>query len=158
MYRQMETNLRAAAALVAEAEPLVPARLKPVFVSETDPIRWFYHTARTEANFYESCQVRDRVLKLAAAASRTADEQSEAALLLRRWRQILQDEKQNTEQARPVMARDMRLDYYYGGDHTFSHGVAVLDAKLKVLTSELNDFLPAVAARCGVSDKLRNAN
>ena len=56
------------------------------------------------------------------------------------------------------MARDMRLDYYYGGDHAFSHGVAVLDAKLKVLTSELNDFLPAVAARCGVSDKLRNAN
>jgi len=158
MYRQMETKLRAAAALVAEADPLVPARLKPVFVSETDPIRWFYHTARTEANFYESCQVRDRVLKLAAAASRTADEQSEAATLLRRWRQILQDEKQNTEQARPVMARDMRLDYYYGGDHTFSHGVAVLDAKLKVLTSELNDFLPAVAARCGVSDKLRNAN
>jgi len=26
-------------------------RLKTVFVSETDPIRWFYHTVRTEANF-----------------------------------------------------------------------------------------------------------
>jgi hypothetical protein len=151
MYRQMETILRAAAAQVQEAEPLVPARLRQLFVSETDPIRWFYHTARTEANFYESCQIRDRVLKLAAATARTAAEQSEAAKLLEQWREVLQDEKQNTEQARPVMARDMRLDYYYGGDHTFSHGVDVLDAKLKVLASELNVFLPNVSARCGVT-------
>jgi hypothetical protein len=148
MYRQLEAKLRTAAGLVTEAEPLVPTRLKPIFVSETDPIRWFYHTARTEANFYESCQVRDRVLKLAAASPRTPDEQSEAMRLLRRWQEILQDEKENTEQARLVMARDMRLDYYYGGDHSFSHGVDVLDAKLKLLNFELKDFLPSVAARC----------
>ena len=30
----------------------------------------------------------------------------------------MQDEKDNTAQARPVMARDMRLDYYYGRDFT----------------------------------------
>ncbi len=150
MYRQMEARLRSAVARVDEAEPLVPARLKSLFVSETDPIRWFYHTARTEANFYESCQLRDRVLKLAAAASRNADEQAEAAKLLARWREVLVDEQQNTAQARPVMARDMRLDYYYGGDHVFSHGVDVLDAKLKVLASELDEFLPALSARCGV--------
>jgi hypothetical protein len=153
MYRQMETRLRAAVTQVEEAEPLVPARLKSLFVSETDPIRWFYHTARTEANFYESCQIRDRVLKLAAAAARNADEQAEAAKLLARWREVLADEQQNTAQARPVMARDMRLDYYYGGDHVFSHGVDVLDAKLKVLASELNEFLPTLSARCGVSSQ-----
>jgi hypothetical protein len=98
------------------------------------------------------------VLKLAAAAPRTPDEQSEAMRLLRRWQEILQDERENTEQARRVMARDMRLDYYYGGDHSFSHGVDVLDAKLKLLSFELSDFLPSVAARCGVSDKTRSAN
>jgi hypothetical protein len=155
MYRQMEARLGAAAAKVEEASPWVPQRLKPVFVSETDPIRWFYHTARTEANFYESCQIRDRVLKLAGAAARTPEEQSEAVRLLERWREILQDEKKNTEQARPVMARDMRLDYYYGGDHMFSHGVEVLDAKLKVLASELNEFLPSVATRCGITNQTR---
>jgi len=149
----MEARLRAAVAQVDEAEPLVPARLKNLFVSETDPIRWFYHTARTEANFYDSCQIRDRVLKLAAVASRNADEQAEAAKLLARWREVLEDEQQNTEQARPVMARDVRLDYYYGGDHVFSHGVDVLDAKLKVLASELNEFLPALNARCGVGSQ-----
>ena len=153
MYRQMEARLRAAVDRVAEAEPLVPSRLKTVFVSETDTIRWFYHTARTEANFYESCQIRDRVLKLAVAASRNADEQAEAAKLLTRWREVLEDEKQNTGQARPIMARDMRLDYYYGGDHVFSHGVDVLDAKLKVLACELDEFLPALNARCGVGSQ-----
>src|SRR5262249_36767486 len=122
-----------------------------------DPIRWFYYTARTEANFYESCQIRERVMKLAAANSRTAGEQSEAVKLLKRWREILEDEKQNTEQARQVMARDMRMDYYYGGAHTFSHGVEVVDAKLGLVGSELNQFLPKVAERCGVTELL-NAN
>ncbi len=153
MYREMEARLRSAVARVDQAEPLVPSRLKRVFVSETDPIRWFYHTARTEANFYESCQIRDRVLQLAAASSRTANEQAEAAKLLARWREVLMDERQNTEEARPVMVRDMRLDFYYGGDHIFSHGVDVLDAKLKVLSSELNEFLPTLNTRCGIGGR-----
>ena len=122
--------------------------MKNLFASETSPIRWFYHTARTEANFYESCQLRDRVLALADKPSRTSDEQAESARLLRRWREVLKDEKQNTGQARPVMAADVRLDYHYGGDHMFSHGVDVLDAKLKIITGELDEFLPKVAARC----------
>ena len=144
----MEEHLRAAMDLVNQAEAQVPPRLRNVFASETSPIRWFYHTARTEANFYESCQLRDKLLALAAKPSRTPDEQAEAARMLRRWREVLEDEKQNTEQARPVMAADMRLDYYYGGDHMFSHGVGVLDAKLKIIAGEINEFLPEVAARC----------
>ncbi len=148
MYRRMETHLHSAVEQVNQAEPLVPTRLKLLFASETSPIRWFYHTARTEANFYESCQLRDRLLALAAKPARTPDEQAEAVRLLRRWRQVLEDEKQNTEQAFPVMAGDVRLDYYYGGDHMFSHGVDVLTAKLKLITGELNEFLPKVAARC----------
>ena len=148
MYRQMETHLRFSVEQVNQAEPLVPPRLTNLFTSETSPIRWFYHTARTQANFYESCQLRDRVLALAAQPSRTPEEQAEAARLLRRWRAVLENEKQNTEQARPVMAADMRLDYYYGGDHMFSRGVAVLDAKLKIIAGEINELLPRVANRC----------
>ncbi len=145
MYREMESRLRRAVEQVRLAELQVPARLKNVFASETSPIRWFYHTARTEANFYESCQLRDRVLKLAAKTPRTAEESAEGAKLLARWREVLLDEQQNTQQARPVMAGDMRLDYYYGGDHSFSHGVDVLEAKLKLLERELGEFLPKFA-------------
>jgi len=145
MYREMETRLRLAVEQVSLAEPLVPARLTNVFASETSPIRWFYHTARAEANFYESCQLRDRVLKLAAQTPRATEESAVGAKLLARWREVLLDEQQNTAQARPVMAGDMRLDYYFGGDHTFSPGVDVLDAKLKLLDRELGEFLPKLA-------------
>lgn len=148
MYRQMETHLRAAVDLINQAEPLVPPRLRTLFASETSPIRWFYHTARTQANFYESCDLRDKLLALAAKTSRTSDEQAEASRMLHRWRAVLADEKRNTEQARPVMAADMRLDYYYGADHMFSHGVDVLDAKLKIISVEIDEFLPKIAARC----------
>ena len=34
-----------------------------------------------------------------------------------------------------------------------SHGVDVLDAKLKVLASELNELLPTLNARCGVGSQ-----
>ena len=45
------------------------------------------------------------------------------------------------------MAGDMRLDFYFGGDHSFSHGVDILDAKLKLVDSELNDFLPKLVSQ-----------
>ena len=45
------------------------------------------------------------------------------------------------------MAADMRLDFYFGGDHSFSHGVDVLKAKLKIIDTELNDFLPKLATQ-----------
>jgi hypothetical protein len=45
------------------------------------------------------------------------------------------------------MAADMRLDFYFGGDHNFSHGVDVLNAKLKIISTELSEFLPKLAAQ-----------
>ena len=146
MYRKMEDHLRRAVECVDAAAPLVPARQKILFASETSPIRWFYHTARTEANFYESCQLRDRLLALQKISSPDAKERAEASTLLARWRGVLLDEKENTQQALPVMAGDMRLDFYFGGDHCFSHGVDVLEAKLKLIQGELNDFLPKLAS------------
>lgn len=148
MYRKMEDKLSNAVACVNAAASQIPARQTNLFASETSPIRWFYHTARTEANFYESCQLRDRLLALAKQSSRTENERIEATRLLTRWREVLENEKQNTEQALPVMAGDMRLDFYYGSDHSFSHGVDVLKAKLKLIESEISEFLPEVATRC----------
>jgi hypothetical protein len=151
----MEAHLRLAFDEVERAQPLVPPRVATVFASEISPIRWFYHTARTEANFYESCQIRDRLLALAGQTSRTASDMTEAEKLLRRWRDVLQDEESNTRQARPVMAADMRLDFYYGGDHTFSHGTDMLDAKLNIIGTELKEFLPKTAIRLGIANAFK---
>ena len=47
----------------------------------------------------------------------------------------------------PIIAADVRLDAYYGGDHTFSHTADMLQAKLEILEVELTQFLPSLAAR-----------
>lgn len=151
MYRKMAGLLGEAAQAVIQAEPQVPASLKVVYASETSPIRWFYHTARTEANFYESCQLRDRLLALAKQPSRTAEEQAEVGKLYARWREVLADERRNTEEALPVMAADVRLDFYYGGDHSFPHAADMLREKLRIIDGEIGEFLPGVAKRCNIT-------
>jgi hypothetical protein len=44
------------------------------------------------------------------------------------------------------MVGDMRLDPYYGGDHMFSHGEAMMRAKLAILDQEISEFLPSLEA------------
>lgn len=150
LYRRMADVLHKAVQEVSIGEPLVPDRLRLLYAAETSPIRWFYHTERAQANFYESCQLRDRLLALAAQPTRTPAEQAEAAKLYARWRDVLADERQNAVEALPVVQADMRLDHYYGGDHTFPHAADMLRAKLTIIEGELNEYLPAVAARCGI--------
>jgi hypothetical protein len=67
---------------------------------------------------------------------------------------VLLDEKANAVEALPVMEADMRLDFYYGGDHTFSHGAEMIRAKLHILEKEIDEFLPSLARRCGLQDSL----
>lgn len=149
-YRRMEGLLKQAADEIAAARPMVPDRHRLTFEAEASPIRWFYATARTEANFYEACLLRDRLLALAAQPSRTPPEIDEARAKYERWRAILVDEKANAAAALPVVEADMRLDFYYGGDHTFPHAADMIQAKLTILDREVNEFLPSVARRCGL--------
>jgi hypothetical protein len=146
-YREMEKQLQQAATKIREASARVDDRHRLTFDAEAVPILWFYHTARTHANFYESCQLRDAVTALAAKSARTPEEQQNARTLIARWKQVLEDERQNTTDALPHIRRDMRLDPYYGGDHTFSHGEAMMGAKLQLLDEELSKYLPALEAR-----------
>ena len=153
MYRQMEDRLRQAVTEVEAAEPTVPDRLRLIFTEETLPIRWFYHTARTEANFYESCPLRDRLLALAGKPSRTADEQAEAGKLYARWRSVLADEEQNTEQA--------------FADHAAGHAPGLLlrlrpfllprggrtAGQAEHYQGRVGEFLPGVAGQCGIQMK-----
>jgi len=147
----MEDLLRQAVKEMSAARPLVPDRCRLMFDAEDSPVRWFYHTAWTEANFYESCLLRDRMIALTAQESRTQEEIAEARRAYERWRTVLLDEKANSAEALPVMEADVRLDFYYGGDHKFSHGADMIRAKLELIDREINEFLPALARKCGLN-------
>lgn len=151
LYRRMEEHLARAVSAVKQAELNVPGDRATLLASEVSPIYWFYHTVRTEANFYESCAIRDRLAELAGKKERTPDEQAEAAKLYPRWKEILNNERDNTQAALPIMRADMRLDFYFGGDHCFPHGVDMMQAKLDIIQSEINNYLPSVAKILGVT-------
>ena len=152
-YRKMEELLGKAVDDINAASAQTPERCQLQFRSEASSIRWFYHTARTEANFYESCQLRDKFRALAAKPARTPEELEAAKADYARWLEVLRNEKTNTADALPVMQGDMRLDFYFGGDHSFHHGVDVLRAKLAIMDTEINETLPALAKRCGIDGK-----
>ena len=156
-YRKMEELLAQAVAELDKAAPAVPQRCRLTFEAEVSPTRWFYHTVRTQANFCESCRLRDRLLALAeragqAAAGReptlSAAERAEAQALYERWQEVLRDERRNAIAALAVMEADVRLDFRYGGDHSFSHGSDMIREKIRLLDEEIGRFLPQVAAAC----------
>lgn len=149
-YRRMESCLRKAVDELEAAGPVVPERNRLTFDAECSPIRWFYHTARTHANFYESCQARDALLKLAGQQSRTPEEIERHRKLFDRWKQILLDEQSHLQAALQLVETDMRLDCYYGTDHAFPHAGEMIRAKMKMLESEIGETLPAVARKCGL--------
>ncbi len=140
-YRKMESLLKQAHDELERARPLVDERHKLMFAAEQSSIEWFYRTARTEANFYESCQLRDELRAMRDRSELSAAERAEAAKLYARWREVLLDEQANAQAALPVMEADVRLDFYFGSDHTFSHGADMIRAKLELLERELVDTL-----------------
>ncbi|HRK35585.1 MAG TPA: hypothetical protein PLJ47_13390 [Candidatus Hydrogenedentes bacterium] len=150
MYREMEAHLKLAADAVDAALPDVPERCRLVFDSESSAIRWFYRTARAHANFYESCQLRDALAALAGKPDKTPEELIVAREHYERWLRVLMDEKENAKAALPIMEADVRLDWYYGSDHTFPHGADMIREKLRILDVELAEVLPGVARKVGL--------
>jgi hypothetical protein len=146
-YRRMKNCLSHAADDIRAATPLVDARHRLTFDAEAWPILWFYHTARTHSNFYESCKLRDAIAALSKKTALTSVEKADATRMLARWKEVLQDELKNTAEALPLIQSDMRLDPYYGGDHTFSHGEKMMDAKLTILKKEISEHLPSLEAK-----------
>jgi hypothetical protein len=59
----------------------------------------------------------------------------------------LEDERRNTKESLPLIESDMRLDPYFGGDHTFSHGARMIEAKLKLLDEEIGTYLPSLESQ-----------
>jgi len=143
-YRRMEELLRRAHDEIEAAQTLVPQACRVVFDAEASALQWFYRTVRAHANFYESCQLRDHFFA-PDESPQMSDEQARERL--KRWHEVLQDEQENTRAALPLMEADVRLDWHYGGDHSFPHGAAMLRAKLELMDAEINQLLPQLERR-----------
>jgi hypothetical protein len=148
LYRRMEGELAQAAEAIEAARPLVPQHCRLTFDAEASSTLWFYRTCRTHANFYESCRLRDGLRGY--ARHDPASSQSDGGIRehYRRWRDVLTDERDNTAAALPLAEADVRLDFHYGGDHTFSHTSDMIRAKLGILDHELSTVLPRVWDDC----------
>jgi hypothetical protein len=146
LYRRMEELLGRAAAEMDAVEGQVPGQCRVFFAAEASAIRWFYRTIRTTANFYASCRLRDRLYGMGPGPW---PDRALAEGLLAEWRGVLEDERENVMAALPVARADLRLDFYYGSDHTFPHLAEMLAAKQALLERELGEVLPALARRLG---------
>ena len=149
-YRKMEEALKKAVDALDSAQPLVPDRCMPVFRAEVLPTRWFYHTARSHANFYASAHHRDFLRAFAELPTHSPEELAEAQLRYEQWRAVLADEKANTIAAIPVVEQDPRLDFRNGAGKSLAPALELMRAKLEMLDHELNEYLPALAQRCGI--------
>ncbi|MBN1909970.1 MAG: hypothetical protein JW818_09545 [Pirellulales bacterium] len=145
-YKKMTDELRQAVAELDATQPLVPKQHALTFEAESSSIRWFYHTTRTVANFYTSCRLRDRLLVLREKEALSDEERIRGEKLCDEWLAVLKDEQENAQAALPLVQRDMRLDFYYGGDHTFPHAADMIRAKLERLQEEIKVFVPSVKA------------
>jgi hypothetical protein len=154
-YRKMEQALMKAVEQLDAAEPKVLARCRLTFQAEALPTRWFYHIARTHANFYESCQLRDFFTNFASGPHPSAADIAEAQTKYDRWRGVLIDERANTLAAIPVVEGDPRLDVRNGVAKILSPAPEMMRAKLALLDHELSEFLPSIARRCGLDPRLK---
>lgn len=158
-HRRKEAALKRASDAMIAVRPDVDARRLPMFEAEDSPVQWFYRTARTEANFQESCILRDRILAREkarkergeavgadpSAGEPTAEEKADDARDRARWLEVLEDERENARAALPIMEGDVRLDFRYGGDHTFERGADMIRAKLELLEAEIESVRRALA-------------
>jgi hypothetical protein len=147
LYAKMDQHLARAADYIRGARTKVDERHGLTFDAEASPILWFHHTARTHSNFYKSCACRETVAALLNKPIRTEKDKVDGAAQIAVWKLVLSDEERNTREALPLMRQDMRLDPYFGGDHTFSHGAAMMEAKLELIDHEIREYLPSLEAQ-----------
>ena len=163
LYRKMSDSLALSVKEINLANAVAPKTNRFAFDAEVSTLRWFYHTFRSTANYYESCLLRDKLLAIAKESEKSPAKVMEAKELYVQWRKTLLDEKENASEAIPVMAADMRLDFYHGFGGSAApgkaHGTDMIRKKLEILEAEINEILPSLAKRCGfVAEPRRGEN
>jgi len=146
-YRQMEVRLKKAVAEIEKAAARVDKAHRLGFDSEASIVRWFYHIARTEANFYDAFRPRQSLGAMVEQVEQGTPLTREQREMAQRLREILADELENAREALPVMESDMRLDFAYMG---FCPGVKMLRKKIELLEAELEEYLPRLEKRLGL--------
>jgi hypothetical protein len=146
-YRRMEAELKRAVDEISAARPLVPKRHRTTFDAEDWAIRYLYATARSTANFYEACPLRDRLMAFAEHGGVPPNELESAQAAFARWRDVLRDERANAAEALPVAQADIRLDACLN----YASTQELIRAKLVILDQELQDYLPGIAKACGLA-------
>lgn len=144
-HRVLQDHLRRAVDAVDAASPLVPERARTNFEAETLPIRWFHHTARTQGNLFEAARLGRQLRAWAEAGTH-----EKAGQTLARLRGVLFDEQENTREALPVAQADPRVETVHRGDHSFHRILDMLEEKVRLLDRQMDEELPALAARLGV--------
>lgn len=150
-FRKMEDRLLHASEEMNLAAKTVTRPYRLMFDAENFPVQWFYRTARTAANFQESCRLRDQLAALTATVPLDEATLKNASVTYTHWREVLLNEQENAEAALPIMIADVRLDPYHRGDHSLSKGEDMLRAKLELLQHELDVVLPGIAKALGIT-------
>ena len=99
LYRKMADSLAMSVKEINLADQVAPKTNRFAYDAEVSNLRWFYHTFRSTANYYESCLLRDKLLAFAKGRERSPREVAEAKELYAQWRRVLLDEKET--QAKP---------------------------------------------------------
>lgn len=146
-YRRMEAELKRAVEEMSAARPLVPETRRTTFDAEDYAVRYLYATARTTANFYEACPLRDRVLACAEQGGAGSQDLEGTRAAYARWRAVLLDERSNATEAAPIAQADVRLDACLNYASTYE----LIRAKLAILDQEIREYLPRIGKKCGVT-------
>lgn len=140
-YRAMRRLLDESIPLFEAALSKSPPAGRIALESELSVARWFAHTIRTTANFYQAGELRQCVLAAAPPAGTTREE------CYRRIVAIVADEEGNTRAALKVLEHDMRLDVYYQPFTAFAHSRDMIAAKLLLLRHDREVYLPELRRR-----------
>lgn len=144
-YRVVQDHLERAVAALNEAESMIPERSRVIYEAETLGIRWFYHTARTLGNIYESFRLTGKLKEWIEINPLPSPEEIEKGeKTLKRLQEIMLDEKQNALEAIPIAEKDPRIDTLHRGDHSFNSLIDMLHAKIKLIDQQVEEEIPLI--------------
>jgi hypothetical protein len=136
-YRRIEHLLKEAVGYFDQTLEVAPQANRLLLESEASIVRWFWHTARSTANFYESHRLRE------CAASRTIG-RPQALACHTQLIGLIDDERSNATAALMVVQNDPRVDLFYHPFLTLSHTEDMIKEKLRMLEHDRTIYLPGI--------------
>jgi hypothetical protein len=146
-YRALEQYLERARANICEADLLIPEKNRDIYTAETLPIKWFCHTAKTLGNIYEIFSLTG-IFRQWIGSSEAVRDAGKAKYILRRFGEILSDERKNAADAVRIAEMDPRVETLFRNDHSFNGIRDMLNEKIALLDEQIDKVLPEMEALC----------